>query len=199
MDELRAAKPNQLGRLGESVWAQILAASGVHYIPLAQIDNGGAPMAIGDKSSVVLPDFDCASTDGNWRAFVEIKCKEQPVLFRMRNQLRHGIDKSKWNAYRSASDLWQKECAVALLELFGVEKREWSGRLLVERLNNLGTPFDGFSNQEHMVYWPRKAFCDLDTLTFQEVMEIDSRSLKPPSYRAELLQIFRPFEQRELF
>lgn len=205
-----SAKEEQLGRFGETVWSNILKASDVFCIPLAQIENGGAPKMESGSGGVVLPDFDVASADGAWSLFLDSKCKSGPVLWRKTGQLRHGIDLRNYLAYKRVSETFRKRAGICIVELFkecekDLERRgaqpTWSGRLLVEALTNIGEPILDDPNAiviDRKAYWPAKAFCDLDTLGPLELMNV-ARNIGVKSYRMEFEQIFAKQRQRALF
>jgi len=73
------------GRFGEAVFKQVFVSSGLRFIPLCDIQNGGAPMMEG-ADKVILPDFELIGN--GFSAYVDAKCKGQSVLFRNRNQVR---------------------------------------------------------------------------------------------------------------
>jgi hypothetical protein len=175
-----------LGRLGEEIWPAVIKAAGLRYIPLARIETGSAPKLDG-ASKTVLPDFDVY---GFKRAvWLESKAKTRCVLFRLATEERHGIDRAKLEQYLRCRSETRKRCGLAILELFKADGKAWSGTLLIESLANLGMPIAGFGNQEHMVYWPRKRFVDLDTWSPAEVVKRAAGAVCP-SYRTELMRIF---------
>lgn len=187
-----------LGDFGERVWEHIFKASGIRYIPLHKINNGGAPMLEG-KTRIVLPDFECIMN--REPVFVEVKAKTQSVIFRRQNQQRHGINYRNFKDYIEAAYESSKKCGIALIELFrDGPALQWSGSLLVESLGNLGPPIRGFSNQSHMVYWPRKRFCDLDSWSALELLKIWKGQLSA-AYPVPLTGVFTftPRTQGNLF
>jgi len=177
----------ELGRFGEALWSAVFSASGVRYVPLCRIENGGAPMLEGN-GRIVLPDFDAYGK--GWTAFIDSKAKTNVVRFNLAKELRHGIDRRNWEEYLRCGVVARKKTGIAIVEVFGETKSEWSGALLIESLRNLNPPIAGFSNQEHMVYWPRKRFVELDTLNPLELFEVAKNVRPAPSYREELRQIF---------
>lgn len=202
MDETQArerlfkASEKQLGDFGEQLWSNVFRASGVNYIPLSKINVGGAPMLVGAGSrGTVLPDFDC--TSGEWAAYVDSKCKSQSVRYRKLDQERHGIDRPNWLAYRRVGAQFRKSAALAICELHDDEMR-WSGSLLIETLDHLGEPFDGESNQAHMVYWRRKAFTFLNNFTASELFDI-YHNRNVPTFKVEFSGVFARRIQREMF
>ena len=108
----------------------------------------------------------------------------------------HGIS-------RDQSHRWQLEAKVAeeQFQQFILEAREagkaWSGSLLVASFRELPRPFYGVNERPAKVYWPRKSFTDLDSLTAEELFAIAAGKLKK-SYKYELGQIFNPLKQRNL-
>jgi hypothetical protein len=183
----------QLGDFGETLWANIFAASGIQYIPLHKIETGGAPMLEGGQRSV-LPDFDCV-LDGR-SIYIDSKVKTQSIIFRRLSQERHGINRSHWIDYLKAAAASGKMCGLGVVELFrDGPSVEWSGSLLIETLGNLGIPFDGFSTDKHKVYWPRKSFCNLGSFTACELVAIRRGELKA-AYPVELSRIFIATPQR---
>lgn len=178
--------PEKLGKLGERIWAAIIAASGLRYIPLAEIENGGAPMLEG-QTKTILPDFDVY---GMRRAvFVEAKAKTRAVVFRLAGEHRHGIDRRNYEDYMRIRWEARKRCGLGVLEILDGDSDRWSGSLLIESLQELGQPIDGFSTQSHMVYWPRKRFRDLDSWSAVEIIA-HANEQSSPSYRNELIDIF---------
>lgn len=185
-----------LGDFGEQVLSNILRASGVRYIPLSKIDRGGAPRIEQANGFTALPDIDAAAAE--WTAFVEVKCKSQSVYWRRDRQIRHGIDRVRFHDYERAAEVFKKHCAVAIVELYREDGVTWSGSILIERLLELGPPFDGEGPQRHMVYWRRKDFHDLDSFTPEELWDIhDGRVSR--SFELELMQVFARKKQRDLF
>lgn len=198
---IRSLNDVQRGRFGETIVANVLAASGVHYIPLAKINDRGAPLARSNDGSLILPDLDCASD--KWTAFVEVKCKSHPILYRRTRKLRHGFDRPNFAHYMKASERFRKQCGVAIVELWNDEfNKLWSGTLLMESLNELPSPdyeigqFVG--SREEKVYWDRKLFRDLDSYNPCELVAIAEGRLRP-TFKVELETIFHRLKQTALF
>ena len=194
--KFRSMAAEALGRFGEAVWKRVLLASGVRYIPLADIQDGGAPMAVGNGNKIILPDLDCAAQ--TWVAFVEAKAKTQSIEFRMKRQVRHGINESNYLQYKKAAEEYRKRCAVAIVELWHADFQTWSGRLLFERIDNLGQPFQEYREKPPKVYWQTKQFCDLDSFTPAELVAIANGG-ECPSYGHEFDLIFNRRIQGDLF
>jgi hypothetical protein len=191
-----------LGNFGEAVWARILAASGLGYIPLCNIETGRAPVIEG-RNPIVLPDFEVV--DAAFNVYLESKAKTTSVLWRRQNQERHGIDRKSWVAYVKAAAVSGKPCGLGIIELFREQQahqQTWSGSVLIETLRNLGPPIVGEPeyDQRHMVYWPRKLFCDLDSWDASELLAIAKGDLLA-KYPVQLSGVFKyiPSVQQELF
>ncbi len=194
-----AMTETRLGNFGEKVWARILAASNLGYIPLHAIETGRAPMIEG-PDPVVLPDFQIITPVMD--VYLESKAKTTSVLYRIRRQERHGIDRKNWTAYIKAAAMSDKPCAIGVIELFRERKahqQTWSGSILIETLHNLGRPIPGEPeyNQSHMVYWPRKRFHDLDSWDALELLAISKGNLLA-QYPVQLEVIFKSFACKQL-
>lgn len=173
ISKFRNANENWLGKLGEAFWKNVFEASGLTYVPLCDMDTSSAPMAMG-KEKIVLPDFEVIDIVG---VYLDSKVKKNVAYYRRRNQVRHGIDKRRFDSYRTMSERTGKPAGLALIELFGTEDKacrddDWSGALLVQTLSKLGPGAPGISNQSHMTYWPRTAFAELDRLEPQEILDV---------------------------
>jgi hypothetical protein len=71
---------------------------GYFVVPAYAIEDGGAPMLIGQLQKFVLPDLLVARGGrSEWR---EVKFKDHCVLFGKTGYYRHGIDLPKWEHYR---------------------------------------------------------------------------------------------------
>lgn len=193
--------PERLGQFGESVWKNVLAASGWYYVPLANICDGGAPLARRNGEALILPDFD-ACRDGR-SLFVEAKAKKQSILYRRIGKERHGINERNYQHYRQIAREYGKRMAIAILELqseFQARRLQWSGALLIETFNNLGRAEPGdFREPQPKVYWNRKQFRELQAgLDASELLDI-ANGKWCPSFAIELDGIFFPQKQAELF
>lgn len=196
MHELRLMSEQKLGDFGESVWRNIFRNSGVGYIPLTDIDNGGAPRIESASGATVLPDFKIHGE--HWTAFMDSKAKTQSVLFRIKKQVRHGIDRRNYAHYERSAASFRSQCGIGVVELFDDSGFNWSGALLVESLPHLGKPIPGFSNQAHMCYWPRKMFHNMASVSPRELFDVANGQCRK-SYRLDLDQVFDRKSQRKLF
>lgn len=151
-----------LGNFGERLWANIFRGCGLFYIKLADLPaiNRKGPRLQG--SDAILPDF---QVSGQRTVFVDSKCKSGPVLYRKAGEWRQGIDRKDYESYVAISEIQRNKALLAICEIFTNEDRkaarEWSGALLLQTLGTLGKPIAGFSNQDHMLYWPRSRFAVL--------------------------------------
>lgn len=146
----------ELGDVAEGLWEKVVAACGMHYIPLHRIEDRGAPMQRGDDG-LVLPDLDISA--GRHNLYADSKGKRHPVLFRLANEWRHGIEKHSWQFYDAISARNRRHCCVAIFECFRDEDNSgWSGALLINSLFQLGKPFAGHGTMASTVFWPRSRF-----------------------------------------
>jgi len=187
-ERLRTLTGKPLGRFGEKVVKTILVKSGLHYIALADIESGGAPMLCGARPEI-LPDFEAHLWQPKPRSvFIEVKAKHRSVFFGKANEIRHGIERRNYHSYLRVRSQFRRRCGIAIVELYDPELR-WSGSFLVESLANLGEPIDGFSSMANTVFWPRKRFCDLETFTPEELLALSCGG-GAANFRKELMEIF---------
>ena len=180
-----------LGMFGERLWSNIFRGCGLFYIPLKDLPpiNGKGPRLQG--SDAILPDF---QVTGQRQAFVDSKCKSGPVLFKKANEWRHGIDRKDYESYSAVSEIQRTKCALAICEVYDSddrERRNWRGALLLQTLGNLGPPIRGFSNQDHMIYWPRDRFAELvPGMSPERMWRIAEGQMQPDAeLRAGLLKV----------
>lgn len=153
-----------LGKFGEELWSRIMSDCGLFYIPLHSLPalNGKGPRLQGNDT--ILPDFEITSNGKVRRCYMDSKCKTSPVRYEKANEIREGIDRKSWDAYETISGINRQKCALGFVELFhppvrrGESVSDWLGALLIQSLGVLGQPIFGFSDQSHMVYWPRNKF-----------------------------------------
>lgn len=196
---LLRATPDYLGKFGEAIWKRVLANSGWHYISLANIEDGGAPMARGNGGNIILPDFD-AFRDGE-SVYVEAKAKTQSIRFRKANQERHGINERNWNHYRQIERTTGKPCCIAIVELQSEQKDQslkWSGEILIEKVSNLIPLPADFYEPVRKIYWSKKNFINLDYFSPLELFQLARGELRR-AYTSEIGQMLHPQIQKELF
>jgi hypothetical protein len=175
-------KHEPLGEFGERLWSRIFDGCGMFYVPFKDLPavNGKGPRLQGtDATHAMLPDFEVTGTGRRRRAYVDSKCKHQPVLYRNANELRHGIDRKNWEAYEAIGAINRQRCILAVAEIFEADGYEWSGSLLMQTLGKLGKPIAGFSNQDHMVYWSRRSFQQVAQASPSELWELANGTLFP--------------------
>lgn len=195
---IRSLSDKRLGDFGEAICSTVFKTAGAHVIPLSKISVGGAPAAETHNGRTTLPDFDVSLAGGTF--YVDCKCKSRVVIFRKTGKRRHGIDRRSHDAYRKASEIFRKRCGLMVVELFDDDGTSWSGALLVDRLDDLGTPYSAIAgtSQEHMVYWDRKAFHDLRNHSPSELLEI-ANGRGCPCYAGDLERVFCKVTQKEMF
>lgn len=190
-----------LGKLGESIWKNVLADSDWYYVPLARICDGGAPLAKKSSGALILPDYDACR---NGRSiFVEVKAKSQSIFYRIRGKERHGINERNYIHYRQIAQEYGKKMAIAIVELQSERKArdvQWSGSLLIQTFNELGRAEPSHPPETPpKVYWDRKAFRELEAgLSARELCHLATGKLRR-DYSFELDNIFFPATQREMF
>lgn len=195
---LKAASVESLGEFGETIWKRVMRASGWHYISLAEIAEGGAPLAHGASGEIILPDLDAFCEGRN--AYVEAKAKSQSIMYRNKKQERHGINLRNYTHYRRISEMQKKRCAIAIVELWRDSGAwlNWSGSLLIETLAELGDPRSEHPENPPKVYWPRKAFRHLDSFEPLRLFELYAGQFKGHC-GYDLDAILFPAKQAELF
>lgn len=181
-EQLLAMDKDRMGRFGEAICENVMRSSGITYIPLCKLEMGGAPMAIGNGCKTVLPDFDVSC--GQVLAYLDAKVKTQSVRFRNAGEVRHGIDRSKYDSYVAAGLMQRKQCGLFVVELLN-ESEQWSGSLMSQSFAGLGKPIAGFSNQSHMIYWPRSRFAQIGSFSPDELLAI-ARGRKAVNMKALL-------------
>lgn len=151
----------KLGEFGERLWSRVFSQCGFLHVSLATLPplNGKGPRLQG--SDDVLPDFEVTAGMERQRVYVDSKCKTRPVLFKLANELRHGIDRRDYEHYDAVAGMHKQKCILGIIELFHENGRDWSGTLLINSLGRLLSPINGFSDQDHMVYWPRHRFFEV--------------------------------------
>lgn len=189
-----------LGKFGEDIWRWVLECSGWYYIPLANIDDGGAPMMRGNGESTILPDADICRHDRN--LYVEAKAKSQSIFFRKKGKERHGINERNYRHYRRISDIRKQRCAIAVVEIqseYEAFRLRWSGSLLIATLKDLGEPSSEHPENPPKVYWNCKDFNYIATdLTAMELFELAGRRRRR-DFSDDLDRALIPWTQGELF
>lgn len=171
-------KHEDLGAFGESLWKNAATSAGLFYVELAALPivNRRGPRL--QNSEYTLPDFELT---GQRRAYLDSKCKTEPVLFRLASELRHGIDRKAFDSYEAISGINRQKCFIGIVELFRDERDPgWSGALLMQSLASLGKPISGMSNQRHMVYWPRAKFEEVGKLRPLDLWNVAKGESEPP-------------------
>jgi hypothetical protein len=158
MTSLRETAEFKRGRAGEQIVAGWLKRHECYVIPsydYAGQDGSKAPRLDGLWTGHPVPDLD-VSRNGN-RFWVEVKTKERPVLWRMTNELRHGIELRLLEHYRTVEAISGSPCYLFIYE----ETSRW---LLCQLISELGEPCTGTDRGTRMAYWPRRLFRELDRI-----------------------------------
>lgn len=198
---LKLAKPEWLGLFGEAIWCRVLAAAGWHYVSLTKICEGGAPLARGKDTKLILPDFE--AYQGGKNVFVEAKAKTTSIVYRKKKQERHGINERNYHHYTQIQRVSGKPCCIGLVELCRESTEDgstsWSGSLLFEKLADLLPPSSEFEESPRKVYWPRKQFRELQSgYTPRELFMLANGDLQE-EFQVELNDILFPQKQKPLF
>lgn len=170
---------------------------------LSKIDDGGAPMMLG-KDKIIAPDFDCYGGCSAYRysVYIDSKVKGGPILFRLKKQVRHGINERNYRHYMKCAELADKPCALAITELFTDydDPSTWSGCLLLQSLTKLGTPEYSIpgTEPEAKAYWQRKRFRPVGAFGLMSLNEI-ARGAVVPNLKAHFDEVFDNREQGNLF
>lgn len=116
--------------------------------------------------------------------------KEKSVLFRVRNEVRHGIDAEAWQRLRASGHVAQPQAGIVLLELWSHDG-SWSGTILAASFENLGPPIEGINEEPKKVYWPRWRFRSLGAFSALALFSIANGTYRP-DVSERLLSAFAP-------
>ena len=148
------------GHAGEVLVSQILQRRGWYIVPSYDYSGGDddkAPRMQGEKLCYILPDLD-VSREGE-RVWVEVKTKEEAILYRKTNTMRHGISLRHYRHYQEVEKI--SGCAV-YLAVYEVK----TGDVLMAKLSKLDK-HNQIHESNNMVYFPRDAFDLLETVKRQ--------------------------------
>lgn len=155
---LRDTDEFKRGRNGEQIIAEYLRQRGWWVIPSYDYsgeDGNKAPRMTGARGAIVIPDLDAAK-DGR-RIWVEVKTKEKRVLWRKKNEHRHGIEMRHFWSYQQAQRITGNK---AFLVIFEEDTREILCAS-IDRLKSCGEIGRGGNFREDMIFWPRAVFAVL--------------------------------------
>jgi hypothetical protein len=158
MKTFRETSEFQRGRAGELVVAAWLKKRGCYVIPSYDYsgENGDkAPRLEGLWTGHPVPDLDVAR-NGN-RFWVEVKTKEEPVIWLKTGEQRHGIDLRLLEHYQTVQVISGSPCWLFIYE-------ELSCWLLGQLLDRLGEPSIGTINGKRVAFWNRALFRELDRI-----------------------------------
>jgi hypothetical protein len=145
------------GVVGEQTVEGWLQERGFFVVRLCNIRNHeglGAPMMMGAKCNLVLPDFQVLKP-GQEPFYIEVKHKHlSPISYRLGHVPVHGIGRRNWEQYRRVAIL--ARCSVWLLIL-----EDMSGELLALRLNTADPDEKSDTDKMDpggMVFWRKSRF-----------------------------------------
>jgi len=118
------------GIQSEDLVKELLQAAGWHVVEARKAsDAGRAPVTQSEENTTRLPDFE-AQHPAHTPRYVEVKEKGEAIEYGIEDQLRHGVDKCKFDDYHEFAKL-----ASAAVWLFVHERQ--SGVILRKRLRDL--------------------------------------------------------------
>lgn len=175
------------GAWGEKFWERVFLDSGLNYVPLCRIDDGGAPRQKGG-SEIILPDYEVASS--RFTVYVDSKAKRHPVFYQHGKEWRHGIEKRHYENYLVFSSWRRRSCCIAVFECFADECNEqWSGTLLLQTLAKLGTPFNGISTMAGTLFFPRNRFVTVGEVSPAQIIDIWKGHEARPIFKEKIWQV----------
>lgn len=151
------------GHVGEVLVSQILQSRGWYIVPSYDYSGSDdkAPRMQGQKLCYILPDLD-VSKQGEERAWVEVKTKEEAVEYRKTHTLRHGISLKHYKHYQEVEKI--SGCAV-YLAVYEIK----TGDVLMAKLSSLAKHVQIYEGDKMdyggMAWFPRDAFDLLETVT----------------------------------
>jgi hypothetical protein len=163
MTYARGSRAETFGTDGEQTIEQWLRGRGWGVVRLCTIrnyDGSGAPLLMGSRCNLILPDFQVLDFTGRHRppCFVEVKHKAQAVeCYKLGHRLVHGIGRWNWQQYCDVERQTDVPVWMLLLEAM-------TGELLALRVAKV-TPDDEFGGADKpgvdaggMVYWLKSRF-----------------------------------------
>lgn len=134
----------ELSEAGKALWRVVLRGTGYRRIRLQQVvDHTVAEL---DKAKVI---------------YILPITKTHPVLFRKRDELRHGVLQKRWHLIEKVPSPKRRFCFVGVCECFRDENdAEWSGSLLLQGIGKLGRPIPSIRGTDLDDSWlfPRDRF-----------------------------------------
>lgn len=142
------------GRQHEHAVTFLLQTRKYIVTPLAEIENGGAPKALGPFGmAIVLPDLQVSKN--GWTGAVEVKGKSEPTFTYVTQQYEHGVGLRLYNYYRQ----YQATTGIKLVMMI---REKSTNEIIARSLDGLGEPrvYRGrnMPRGEEMAFWPRKKF-----------------------------------------
>jgi hypothetical protein len=122
--------------------------------PLAEIENGGAPKALGPfGTAIVLPDLQVSKS--GWTGAVEVKGKSQATFIYITQQNEHGVGLRLYKYYRQ----YQQSTGIRVVLMI---REKSTNEIIARSLDGLGEPRiylgKNMPHGERMAFWPRRKF-----------------------------------------
>lgn len=130
LDDFESSDEYIMGERGEQLVEELIKQNGWKVLPSRLYAREGAPCLESLDERYVLPDLWVADGYGKEQRFVEIKTKDKPVHYYIKDQLRHGFEAYLYDQYRAV----QRETGCKVW-IFVYE--ESSGELLRKPLEDL--------------------------------------------------------------
>lgn len=189
-----------MGQIGEEICLNIASEAGFKIIFLAKVGGGGPALSLG-KEKGILPDFELRCPEHRYGAYLDAKTKSGPVWARNARQLRHGIDRRNWEAYKNHGDDFGQLAGLFLCECFKSyeDLKDWSGAILVQSLEKLGEPYPELGREyPPKVYWRRNQFRALGHWSPEQWAKMALGS-EIPKLESHFHATFNQREQKVLF
>lgn len=142
------------GRRDEHAITFLLQKQQYFVTPLAEIENGAAPKALGPfRTAIVLPDLQISK--GGWTGAVEVKGKGAATFTFVTQRQEHGIGLRLYKYYRQ----YQQTTGIRLILMI---REKSTNEIIARSLDGLGKPRiylgRNMPRGEQMAFWPRKKF-----------------------------------------
>lgn len=177
---LRGLETLDLARYAELAWVNLFRAAGVPHYSLGRAVSEAAMRQPGANPLALPP----PGADGRPVVYAAVRGKRHPVLWRQKNEIRHGIAVKDWEHFDALDQPSRTRAHVCILEAFVDEStHHWSGTFLAQSLARLLTPYRGFGPMHDTAFWPRDRFAVLATLTPEQLAALHDRGEAPVEVR----------------
>jgi hypothetical protein len=142
------------GRRDEHAITFLLQKRQYLVTPLAEIENGSAPRALGPfGTAIVLPDLQVSKS--GWTGAVEVKGKGEATFTYVTQQYEHGVGLRLYKYYRQ----YQQATGIRVILMI---REKSTNEIIARSLDGLGEPRiylgESMPRGEQMAFWPRKKF-----------------------------------------